>query len=508
MTILFNIEGLREMKADWDEVELENACGIYDNLRKPVNSKERKARIKGKNESELYPYYGATGQVGLIDDYLTDGEFVLIGEDGAPFLEFKKDVAYLIKGKTWVNNHAHILLSHFNNKFLLFYLNQINFNGYVSGTTRLKLTQSSLRKIPVKIAPLPEQRAIVAKIEQLFSELDHGIANLKAAREKLEIYRQAVLKKAFEGELTREWREQQTDLPTAEMLLEQIKTERQRHYDQQIADWQAAVQAWEQDGSVGKKPRNPKTQKKIANPDQETTEDLAEIPQNWIYNYLAHAGELGRGISKHRPRNAKKLFGGIYPFIQTAEVKAQEIITEYSQTYNDIGLAQSKLWPKGTLCITIAANIAETGFLGIDACFPDSIVGFVPFDSIIKSKYIEYFLRSTKRKINAWAPATAQKNINLATLENLIIPYCSLAEQTQIVHQIETRLSVCDKLAESIDQSLAQAEALRQSILKKAFAGELLNPAERAACRQEPDWEPAEQLLARIQNESKSKGNK
>jgi type I restriction enzyme S subunit len=130
------------MKFGWGTYYLEDVCEVLDRLRKPINSKERDKRIEGKKESELFPYYGATGQVGFIDDYLTDGEFVLIGEDGAPFLDFSKDIAYLIKGKTWVNNHAHILNSYFDNKYLLHYLNQFNFYGYVSGTTRLKLTQS------------------------------------------------------------------------------------------------------------------------------------------------------------------------------------------------------------------------------------------------------------------------------------------------------------------------------------------------------------------------------
>ena len=137
------------MREDWIEIELKDACGIHDNLRKPINSSERNKRIQGKQKSELYPYYGATGQVGYIDDYLTDGEYVLIGEDGAPFLDYTKNVAYLINGKTWVNNHAHILRSYFNNRFLLYYLNTVNFNGFVSGTTRLKLTQASLKKIPI-----------------------------------------------------------------------------------------------------------------------------------------------------------------------------------------------------------------------------------------------------------------------------------------------------------------------------------------------------------------------
>ncbi len=106
-----------------------------------------------------------------------------------------------------------------------------------SGVNLPRVSTRYIQNFGFPLAPLPEQRAIVAKIEQLFSELDNGIANLKQARKKLDTYRQSVLKKAFEGELTREWRSKQTDLPTAEELLEQIKAERQRHHDQQLAEW-------------------------------------------------------------------------------------------------------------------------------------------------------------------------------------------------------------------------------------------------------------------------------
>src|SRR5690606_2884259 len=113
---------------------------------------------------------------------------------------------------------------------------------------------------------------------------------------------------------------------------------------------------------------------------------------------------------------------------------------------------QSQLWPAGTLCITIAANIAESAFLGFDACFPDSIVGFVADRSIVDPSYVQFFLESAKKHIEAFAPATAQKNINLSTLENLVVPYCSLEEQTKLVAQIESRFSVLDELEKAVDQ--------------------------------------------------------
>ena len=187
------------MSINWNVVPFTEAVDICDTLRKPINSSERASRIKGKEQSELYPYYGATGQVGFIDDYITDGEYVLLGEDGAPFLDAFSKKAYIISGKTWVNNHAHVLKSKTNNKLLCYYLNSFNYKGYVSGTTRLKLTQAEMKRIPVPVPPLSEQERIVSRIEELFSQLDAGVETLKKTKAQLAVYRQAVLKEAFES---------------------------------------------------------------------------------------------------------------------------------------------------------------------------------------------------------------------------------------------------------------------------------------------------------------------
>ena len=187
------------MNTKWKYVPFCDAVEICDSQRKPINSKERGDRIEGKTQSELYPYYGATGQVGYIDDYITDGEYVLLGEDGAPFLNTFAKKAYIISGKAWVNNHAHVLRSKGSNKFLCYYLNYFNYKGYVSGTTRLKLTQAQMKMIPVPVPSNEEQERIVARIEELFSELDNGVETLRKTKQQLAVYRQAVLTNAFEN---------------------------------------------------------------------------------------------------------------------------------------------------------------------------------------------------------------------------------------------------------------------------------------------------------------------
>ena len=161
-----------QLPKGWAACRLEQVADILDNLRKPINASERDSRIKNRQIDELYPYYGATGQVGLIDDYLINGHYLLLGEDGAPFLDKNAIKAYSISGKSWVNNHAHILSPKIDFEFLQYSLNQIDYSEYVNGSTRLKLTQTDMRSIKIMLPPLTEQKRIKSKIQTLFSQLD------------------------------------------------------------------------------------------------------------------------------------------------------------------------------------------------------------------------------------------------------------------------------------------------------------------------------------------------
>ncbi len=384
-------------------------------------------------------------------------------------------------------------------KFLEYYMNTPYVNRLstkrAKGTGRKTLPLEESRRFPVPVAPLVEQRRIVSKIDELFSELNKGVEYLKTAREQLKVYRQAVLKHAFEGKLTEQWREENKHkLEPPEQLLALIKKERNKRHQQQLEEWNIAVKVWELKGKRDKKPNKPKFPTTHSDFKQDEFTRLPELPIGYTYTHLSNLGDLSRGKSKHRPRKDPVLFNGNYPFIQTGEVKASNrIIRKYSKTYNDVGLAQSKLWPKGTLCITIAANIAETAFLGFDACFPDSIVGFTANSELVIPEYVELFFKASRASIEAYAPATAQKNINLATLERLIIPYCSIEEQNIIVNQLEDIFMAIDKTQNEIECSLQITELNRQSILKRAFSGQLVE--------QDPNEEPASILLERIEAE-------
>jgi type I restriction enzyme S subunit len=183
---------------------------------------------------------------------------------------------------------------------------------------------------------------------------------------------------------------------------------------------------------------------------------------------------FGRGKSRHRPRNDPALYGGQYPFVQTGDVRnAEHIITEFSQTYSEAGLAQSKLWPKGTICITIAANIAETGILGFDACFPDSVIGVVPDPKEAEVGYVEYVLQSFKARLQALGQGSAQANINMGTFENERFPFPSVAEQRGIVTKLDALSEESQRLESIYRKKLTALDDLKKSLLHQAFSGQL-----------------------------------
>jgi type I restriction enzyme S subunit len=188
---------------------------------------------------------------------------------------------------------------------------------------------------------------------------------------------------------------------------------------------------------------------------------------------------FGRGKSKHRPRNWEGLYGGKYPFIQTGDIRnCDHYITEYSQTYNENGLSQSKLWKTGTICITIAANIAETGILTFDACFPDSVIGIEVNEKYADRNFVEYLLQSFKVRIQALGKGSAQANINMGTFENELFPFPPVAVQQTIVQKLDALSAETKKLEAIYHQKINDIEELKKSVLQKAFNGELNTEAE------------------------------
>jgi len=399
----------------WQIKKLGEVCDVLDNLRKPVNSTERQHRIAEKNQSELFPYYGATGQVGWIDSFLTNGEYILIGEDGAPFLDIYKDKAYKIKGKAWVNNHAHILKGkeqYLIDDYALYYLNSINYRKFVNGTTRLKLTKSNLVDIPFIIPPIPEQLAIVSKIEELLSDLENGKKQLQTAQQQLKVYRQSLLKLAFEGKLT----------------------------NQNVKN--------------------------------------GELPVGWKWvtlDYVCQNVEYGSATKSKKTGKVPVLRMGN---IQNGKLDWEDLV--FTDNQEEI---EKYLLKKGDVLFN-RTNSAE--WVGKSAQYkgerPAIFAGYLirinRIKSLIDETYLTYFLNTHFAKSygnSVRSFGVNQSNINGTKLKTYPIPICSLDEQQLIVSELESKLTICDKIEETISYSLKQAEKLRQSILKKAFEGKLIN---------------------------------
>lgn len=327
------------------------------------------------------------------------------------------------------------------------------------GTTRDSLNIGALRDISVRVPPLAEQRRIGAKLDALTTRTARARADLDRIPALAARYKQAVLAKAFNGELTAEWR-------TAQSTLEPVspRGEPEIRAKYRLDDASAAFSP------------------------------PYEAPDTWRWLRLPELGDMDRGKSRHRPRDDARLFGGPFPFVQTGEVRAAErYLTFYSKTYSAFGLEQSKLWLAGTVCITIAANIAETAILGIDACFPDSVVGFSADPARCLPAYVEYFIRTAKADLEQFAPATAQKNINLEVLGSIRLPVAPLDEQAEIIRRIDRAFTEIDRMTTEAAAAIRLLRRLDRAVLAQAFRGELVP--------QDPADEPASVLLDRIRAE-------
>ena len=367
----------------------------------------------------------------------------------------------------------------------------------------LNLTHSRFKKLPLRIAPLPEQRAIVSKIEQLFSSLDHGIAQLKTVQAQLRVYRQAVLKKAFEGELTKEWRARQTDLPTAAEIADLIKEERKADFARRMEEWEKDIEEWKAGGEVDKKPRKPSKFKDFNNLSQGFDKNRTNIPNTWLWLKMSDLAKemcLGKMLDKKKNKGEYKPYlgninvrWGAFRLGDLKEMRFEKFEKErYKLEYGDLVICEGgepgrcAIW-KSNDEMMIQKALHRVRF----------------FKKITNSDFVYYYLTLIGQTghIAKHFTGTTIKHLTGRGLSEISFPLPSLPEQAQIIQEIESRLSVCDKIAETVEISLKKSESLRQSILKRAFAGELLTAAELERCRAEEDWESAADLLKRIRAE-------
>ncbi len=374
-----------------------------------------------------------------------------------------------------------------NTKYILYFMRafQRKMEALATGTTFGAVSKTVVESFLVTIPPLSEQQRIVTKVDELMSlcdqlakqntdsnathkkmvetllgtltnaldqteletawqRIDNHFDTVFTTEHSIDQFKQTILQLAVMGKLV----PQNPDGESASVLLEKIGVEKERLI---------------KEGKL-------KKQKPL--PEISEDEKPFELPQGWAWARFPEVGEFGRGKSKHRPRNDPSLYsGGKYPMVQTGDVaRANGEVETYTALYNDKGLSQSRLWHKGTMCITIAANIADSGILGFDACFPDSIVGFIPFAKIGESRYFEYFMRTAKEHLTNFAPSTAQKNINLGILETVYIPLPPAEEIKRIVAKVDELFSICEALKVRINSAQSTQIQLTDAIVEQAVA--------------------------------------
>jgi type I restriction enzyme S subunit len=348
-----------------------------------------------------------------------------------------------------------------------------------------RLATEKAREAPFALPPIAEQQRIVAKVDELMAlcdALEQESAGAMAAHQSLvEILLATLVNSADAMNLARDWARLESHFDTLFTTDASIDTLKQTILA--LAVRGKLVKQSDQDEAAsellertvrGKADliRQGLAKRDKALPRLTSINPPFELPSGWAWARFPELGILERGKSRHRPRNDPKLFSpGAYPLIQTGEVaRATGLINETHSHYSELGLSQSKLWEKGTLCITIAANIADAAIMGFDACFPDSVVGFVPSKPMNDTRYFLYFIRTAKADLLRFAPSTAQKNINLGILETLLIPLPPLREMDEIVAKVEALMALCDALKARLADAAQTQRHLAAAITQRAAA--------------------------------------
>lgn len=477
------------LPSGWVKVTLGDVVEVRDFEREPVNSTERAERLEGKSKGDLFPYYGATGQVGWIDDYRSEGEQVLLGEDGAPFLDQNRDKAYIVSGRYWVNNHAHVLRGTqgvMDNRFLAHQLNLTDYHEFVTGSTRLKLTSAAMRKIPISLPPHLEQGRIVEKLEELLSDLDVGVAELKAAQRKLAQYRQSLLKAAVQGELTADWRAAQGNpKETGAELLQRILTERRARWEKkQLAKFT----------QQGKKPPIG-WQEKYPTPVSPDLDERPSLPEGWTwatidqlaieqkYGSSAKTNEDNRGVPVLRMGN-----------IQDGELDCRSLkyLPKGHDEFPELILDDGDMLFNRTNSPELVGKTAIYRSQ-VSPCSYASYLIAVRFTKLLVPELASAYINSVHGR--NWIKAVVvqqvgQANVNGTKLSALAVPLPPIDEQSEIFSALEAHLAAAKEQDAAIHRGLQQASAERKNILKAAFAGELVP--------QDLNDEPASELLTRI----------
>lgn len=439
---------------------------------------------------------------GIIDfdemNYITEERFNLLGS--GKFLE--GDILYCLRGSlgkaaivkaneigaiasSLVIIRCYDIADH---KFLYYFLvgpfGELQVSLYDNGTAQPNLSAKNVNNFRFPLAPLPEQRRIVAKIEELFSDLDAGVAALNRAKANLKRYRAAVLKAAVEGRLTEEWRAKRPAKEPASALLARILKERRQKWE---ADQLAKLAAADKEP-----PKNWKD--KYVEPTPPNVTGLPELPEGWCWASVDQICDVGTGTTPNRA-NANYYESGSIPWIMSGAVNLP-FVDEASEFVTELALQETtlRLYPAGTLILALYGEGKTRGMvseLRIEATVNQALGALVFKDSaVLIQSFVKVFLTSNYVQLRRQAAGGMQPNLNLGIVKQISIPLPPLDEQTPIVSEVAARVSQIDVAETAIDLDLLRADRLRQSILKQAFEGKLV--------LQDPADEPASMLLERI----------
>ncbi|MFN6463599.1 MAG: restriction endonuclease subunit S [Nostoc sp. DedVER02] len=432
-------------------------------------------RIRDINNKSTESYY-----IGEYDEeYLINKGDILIGMDG----DFN---AAIWKGEQGLLNQricrVRCFSALYSDKFLFLclqpYLDAIN--AETSSVTVKHLSSQTVEDIPLPLPPIEEQNRIVAKIEELFSELDKGVEYLKTAQEQLKVYRQSVLKYAFEGKLTKQWREAHVDqLETADRLLERIQQERENLYQQQLNEWEEAVKTWEDNGKQGKKPNQPRAPFEITPLTEEELLQLPQLPEGWCWTRVDALGEVQLGRQRS-PQNRSRDYPTKYiraanitkdgfdlTDVMDMEFKPHEL-ERYQLKYGDILLSEASGSPDQ------AGKPALWRDQIPNCCFQNTVIRFQPI--YLSSEYMlnvfkHFYFNKIFSKI---ASGVGINHLSASKFSVLPVPLAPLEEQQYITPFIELNFSIYNQLETIINETLQQSKLLRNSILKNAFYGQLV----------------------------------
>lgn len=483
----------RELPEGWVETTVEAIVSVEDARRVPLNATERSKRAGS------YPYYGANGQVGTIDDYLFEGSHILVAEDGGYFFDPHKGVAYIASGKFWVNNHAHVLqaMGGIPPEYIKHALNQVKWNDYVSGTTRPKLTQAALRRVLVHIPPLNEQKRIVARIDALTEKSREAREALEEVPVLLDKLRQSILASAFRGDLTREWRAKNPDVEPASVLLERIRQERRKKWEEaQLAKFQAK----------GKLPKDDSWKKKYVEPQPVDTTDLPDLPEGWCWSSVDELTLMSGGITKGQKRKGGVLTRRV-PYLRVANVQRGSLsladVAEIEATEDEI--AQLRLVP-GDILLNEGGDIDKLGRGWIwegqlECCIHQNHVFRArPVSHEVNPKFISYFTNTYGQTyfLTSGKQTTNLASVSMTRVKACPIPVAPAKEMDAAVSEIQRLFTCAEGAASTLNAFDRRLNHLDSAILAKAFRGELVP--------QDPNDEPASVLLERIAAERAAAG--